>query len=290
MTLSVSTDTAAARIPAALWSRIAGAPMRLLALDYDGTLVAFQTDPMDARPAARTRDALLRVAETPGTTLAILSGRPLRELAVHVGDLGCRLIGEHGWSERSREGAEVHHPLPSLAVEGLSHAEARAVRAGASLRSREAPRLERKRTGLVLHLRGLEEAAARAWRARIAAEWADVAAAAPLRIDTTNGGLEIRASERDKGSAIDALLREIGEEALAVAIGDDATDEDAFRAVAGRGFGILVSPVARLTSAAVRFPDCDAVTRLIEMWPLGTSGASRRWDGTEKPSSDVSAS
>jgi trehalose-phosphatase len=268
MTRSASTEPAAG-LPAALWTRVVAARHRVLAIDWDGTLVPFRADPRQAVLAPATRRALARVAGAPDTTLAVVSGRPLRELSELAGDLRCRLIAEHGWDERTADGAVVRHPLPPAAQVVLEAAAERAAAAGVPVADRGAPRLERKRAALVLHLRGLDEAVAAGWRARLEGEWADAARGAPVRTDRTDGGLEMRASGRDKGTAIGQLLREAPADALAVSVGDDGTDEDGFRAVAARGFGILVALRDRPTAAAARLADCDAVARLLASWPTG---------------------
>jgi trehalose-phosphatase len=245
------------------------APHRLLALDYDGTLVAFHADPREARLVPRTHRVLARVADDPCTTVAIVSGRPLRELEEVAAGLRCRLVAEHGWEVRAPDGTVCRYPLPRAAVEALEDAATRAAAAGVLVSGGRAPRLERKRTALVLHLRGLDRREAGAWRTRLEREWAPAVERSPLRMDRTDGGLELRASGWDKGTAIAELLRQTPDGTLAVVVGDDVTDEDGFRAVADRGFGVLVAGRRRPTGAAARLADHDAVVRLLERWPRG---------------------
>jgi trehalose-phosphatase len=267
MTRSASTELAPAGIPAALWERVVSAPHRLLALDYDGTLVAFHADPRDARLAPRAHRVLARVADDPYTTAAVLSGRPLHELEELAAGLRCRLVAEHGWDVRAPDGTVRRHPLPRAAAEALEDAAERAAAAGVPVTARGAPRLERKRTALVLHLRGLDRREAGAWRTRLETEWATAVASSALRMERTDCGLELRASGRDKGTAIAELLRRTPDGTLAVVVGDDVTDEDGFRAARGRGFGILVARRRRPTGAAARVADHEAVVRLLERWP-----------------------
>jgi trehalose-phosphatase len=51
---------------------------------------------------------------------------------------------------------------------------------------------------------------------------------------------------------------------LPLYIGDDVTDEDAFRAIAGRGIGVLVAEEPRETAAAYWLRDPDEVRELLE--------------------------
>jgi alpha,alpha-trehalase len=62
----------------------------------------------------------------------------------------------------------------------------------------------------------------------------------------------------NKGRAVTWLLLALhleGPEVLPIFIGDDVTDEDAFRAVQARGFGVLVATEPRETVAAYRLRD-----------------------------------
>ncbi|EXC06717.1 Trehalose-phosphate phosphatase [Morus notabilis] len=78
-----------------------------------------------------------------------------------------------------------------------------------------------------------------------------------LRLTQGRKVLEIRPTIKwDKGKALEFLLESLGyansNEVLPVYIGDDRTDEDAFKVLRerGQGFGILVSKVPKETSAS----------------------------------------
>ena len=76
--------------------------------------------------------------------------------------------------------------------------------------------------------------------------------------------LEIRPRvDWDKGKALMHLLQALGldeaEDILPVYIGDDRTDEDAFRVLRGFGVGVLVSRRARPTDAEFALSDPDEV-------------------------------
>ena len=61
------------------------------------------------------------------------------------------------------------------------------------------------------------------------------------------------------------LARQPGD-TLAVYIGDDETDEDAFAFLQGRGLGIRVGRLPATTAAAGTLPDCQAVVELLCTW------------------------
>ncbi|GAB3943855.1 hypothetical protein GCM10027614_33120 [Micromonospora vulcania] len=77
--------------------RIARVPQLLIACDYDGTLAPIVEDPSTAVPLPESVAAVRALAALPQSTVAVVSGRALRDLAalsrlpseVH-------LVGSHG--------------------------------------------------------------------------------------------------------------------------------------------------------------------------------------------------
>jgi alpha,alpha-trehalase len=70
----------------------------------------------------------------------------------------------------------------------------------------------------------------------------------------------------DKGKAVLWLLEELNlgrTDARPIYIGDDRTDEDAFRALEQRGVGILVSEKPRSTAASYSLEDPSEVERFL---------------------------
>ena len=70
----------------------------------------------------------------------------------------------------------------------------------------------------------------------------------------------------DKGKAVIWLLETLGlehENALPIYIGDDRTDEDAFRALEQRGVGILVSEQPQVTAASFWLRNPEQVERFL---------------------------
>src|SRR5256886_4905035 len=101
-------------------------PQLLVACDYDGTLAPIVEDPSDAKPLPEAVAAVRALAALPQTTVAVVSGRALRDLAtlsrlpreVH-------LVGSHG-SEfdvgfvqpLAPDLVDLRTPLPK-AIEGI---------------------------------------------------------------------------------------------------------------------------------------------------------------------------
>ena len=86
----------------------------------------------------------------------------------------------------------------------------------------------------------------------------------------------------DKGRALLHLLEVLGlhqqADVLPIYIGDDKTDEDAFKALQDAGIGILVSTRAKPTAAAFTVRDPEEVAAFLKMLvQFGTSCANGWW-------------
>ena len=78
-------------------------------------------------------------------------------------------------------------------------------------------------------------------------------------------GLELRHPGRSKGDVMRELLEEQPSGTISAYVGDDETDEDAFRALAGRGLAVLVAEQPRETAAEHVIPH-EGVGPLLEAW------------------------
>jgi trehalose 6-phosphate phosphatase len=224
-----------------IWDRIRNAPHRLLALDYDGTLVPFRVERASAVLDPELRLILSHLADSPDTSLVIVSGRPLAQLSNFLGDLRAEWIGSHGWEYRSATGDIRRTPLSPAQREGLDLALHRARHAELT------SRLEIKPAGLALHTRDLSPPDAVISLGT--AIWRPLVSAFPLELRFFNGGVELRALGRDKGVAMSERLSSATAGTLPVYLGDDETDEDAFRVVKGSGIGIKVGSAGDSTAA-----------------------------------------
>lgn len=232
---------------AAFLDRIAAARSRLLLLDYDGTLAPFHVRPELAVPSPETARALEDIMKAGGTRVVIVSGRPANELPPLLGlKPHPEIWGSHGRERLHTDGQRTVQAPDAAASSSL--ADAVGVLDGILP---QGSRLEYKLASLALHWRALPESAARQLRAEVMRRWQSIAEHNALEILDFDGGIEIRARGCDKQHAVEAVLSETPAESAIAYLGDDTTDEDAFRAVKGRGVGILVRPQFRDTTADV---------------------------------------
>ncbi len=242
------------------WNRLCKARTSFLALDYDGTLAPFTVERMEARVLPGTVELLERIRDRTGGSLAVVSGRPVSEVLELLGDLKIMLVGSHGHEFLTPgRGLATTMPTPSQS-EGLR----RAAEYGAASGIR--PHIEEKAASMALHTRGLSPWEARRIEEDVAAGWGPIAAKHGLDLRRFNGGLELRCAGIDKGRAVLALLAFLPDDTFCVYIGDDDTDEDAFRAVRGRGIGIRVGDPRSPTDAQGVLPDIPAVQSFLRGW------------------------
>jgi len=241
--------------PLGLWDRLARASRPLLGLDYDGTLAPFQVDRMAAVPAPGAAEVVQAIISHGRTRVAVISGRLVDEVIELLGDLGVVVVGSHGFERRLPDGSRRRVSLPPEQEQALVLAARQVERIGYGAR------LERKAASLAFHTRGLDGDAARGLEDEVVRLWSG----AGLLVQPFNGGVELHAGAAiDKGTVLAGLLDEHRPD-LTVYVGDDRTDEDAFRALAGRGgLGIKVGPGP--TAAVARLPDCEGVVRLLRRW------------------------
>lgn len=252
------------RLLAAFWTRLAGARRAMLLLDYDGTLAPFTLDPAQARPYPGVSAALERLLALPATDnrLVIVSGRWLKDLRPLLGiDRGLEMWGCHGRERCLPDGRHSLTPLPEAAVRALAEADAWEAVARAL-----GGRVERKPASLAFHWRGVAPDRQAALRQELAQRFADLPNNDTLAWHDFDGGVELRVPGRDKGDVVRTLLAETpaGAPAPLVAyLGDDLTDEDAFRALGEQGLSVLVRPEYRPTAARLWLrPPADLIAFL----------------------------
>jgi trehalose 6-phosphate phosphatase len=81
-----------------------------------------------------------------------------------------------------------------------------------------------------------------------------------------DGGIELRAPGSNKQHAVESVLSATAPGGPVAYLGDDVTDEDAFRAVKGRGLGVLVRAEYRRTAADLWIKPPHELKNFIGRW------------------------
>jgi len=253
---------------AAFFEQVRRSRERILLLDYDGTLAPFTPDRTRAFPYREIPELVSKIMRCQ-TRVVLVSGRAATELLF--------LSGIHPHPEIwGSHGAERLHPDGAYQVDSLPAEQRTALQiANQSLRSSGlTERMETKPGGIAIHWRGLAVEERAAIEAKVRAVCASAVEDYGLQLMPFDGGLELRAPTKNKGDAVSTVLGEAGKGLAAAYLGDDQTDENAFRAIKGRGLAILVRSEPRPTTADVWLRPPEDLIRFLRDW-IAACGAER---------------
>ena len=230
-------------------------------LDYDGTLTPIVERPEDAvlDPAMRRRlQAVSRRFRT-----AVISGRGLDDLVARVGVDDIFYAASHGFELRHPSGEEQANDEAERAAGRL---DALVGVLEDKLKDTPGTQLERKRFGLAVHYRRAAPDAGPLVEKVVRATATDFP---ELALKTGKKVLEfVPDLDWDKGKAVEYILATTGldrDSAYPIFLGDDVTDEDAFRAIDDWGCGIAVGLDGPPdTYAYFILDDVDAVGRFLD--------------------------
>ncbi|MBS3803210.1 MAG: trehalose-phosphatase [Oleiphilaceae bacterium] len=229
-------------------------------LDYDGTLTPIVDHPDHAILSDSMRATLNRLSGL--CEVAVLSGRNLDDVREKVAIPRLWYAGSHGFDIAGPEGQRHQHEDSQRFLESLDQVEQQARRRLAAI---EGCLVERKRFSLAIHYRQVAPAEVPEVQA-VTDEL--LKARDDLRLTAGKKIFELRPDiEWDKGYALNWLMQSRGlhrDRFKPLYIGDDLTDEDAFREIANDGVGILVAPEVSSTRAAYQLQDTDAVEAFLD--------------------------
>lgn len=213
---------------------LAASPVLLVASDFDGTLAPIVADPARAEAEREALVALRNLSRMPQTHVAIVSGRALADLAARAPDSEeIHLVGSHGSEFEPGFTTALSAPAASL-LDRLKAWLRPLAPAGSGFI------LEEKPASVAFHYRSADAPAAAAAVDRVLA--------GPARwegVHVRHGKMVIELSvvATDKGQALQRLRQRLGATAV-LFLGDDVTDEDAFRQLSGPDVGVKVGPGA----------------------------------------------
>jgi len=241
---------------------VAQAHQSALLMDYDGTLAPFQQNRNEALPYPEVAPLLKEIMATGRTRLALITGRcaheliPLLDVFPHP-----EIWGTHGLERMRTDGSLEMQPIDGYTLEALSAGDEWVD--GLNLHHL----VEHKPGSLAVHWRGLPDDEAQDVRDKVFSGWSSIAERACLRLEQFDGGVEMRMADPNKGDAVRTILTEMDVEDAPVAyLGNDESDEDAFRVLQNRGLCVLVRTQWRETSANVWLRPPFQLLRFLQDW------------------------
>jgi len=216
-----------------------------LLLDVDGTIVDIAPTPREVFVSASLRGTLERLLGLAGGALALVSGRPLKELDLLFAPLLLPMVGGHGAEIRLTPEAPVQRASARPLGQQLKRRLAMIAALGPGII------LEDKEYSLAIHYRLAPDKETIIRDAVLEA----CEALAPSAVEVLPGKFvfEIKSAGFDKGTAVRELMHQPPFKGRRpIFIGDDTTDEAAF-AVLPEFDGTAISVGRRIAGAAAHF-------------------------------------
>ena len=251
---------------------IRAAPHLLLLSDYDGTLTPIVGRPKEAVLSPEVREKLRALAQKPTSSVGIISGRSLPELESMVAIEGIYYAGNHG--------LEIEGPglkfISQPAEIGRTTINNLARQLAAALDSIAGVIIEDKGLSLSVHYRLVKKDEENVVTETFKRVTRTSVNEGKVKVTSGKKVLEVRPPiDWHKGKAVEAITREIKahlklETVLTIYLGDDTTDEDAFKVVRRpAGWSIFVGEENTSSSADYFLKSTaeagELLSRLIEL-------------------------
>lgn len=221
---------------------------RLMLLDYDGTLTSFRDTPDLAKPDREIIQILIELAADPRNEVVLISGRDRKSLEVWFGELNISLVAEHGaWTRRKdsdwqnviQTGSEWKTPVFSLLETWVS-------RIPGSF-------IEVKDYSIAWHYRMVDPRLNELPIRDIICELLSITTNLGLQILKGKKVIEVKDRHINKGM-VASTWQKITASDFILAMGDDFTDEDMFRALSSNAWTIKVGPGTSKANYSIKSP------------------------------------
>ncbi len=242
------------------WDRLRAASTGILMLDYDGTLAPFTERRDEAFPHPGVEKRLERLTQSLRTRLVIVTGRRVEDLlALLPVAIKLEVWGSHGLERRLADGSTERADIGIGPADRLRLAHDASVELGLS------EHLEEKPGCMAQHWRGIAEPVLMRTTAELLPRWSRLAGRG-LQLREFDGGVELRSKHANKSRAVERVKLEAGRQSVIAYLGDDLTDEDAFRVLRQKDLGILVRPEYRNTQAQVWLKPPEQLLEFLDCW------------------------
>ncbi|WP_256009280.1 bifunctional alpha,alpha-trehalose-phosphate synthase (UDP-forming)/trehalose-phosphatase [Desertivirga xinjiangensis] len=228
---------------------------RILFLDYDGTLVGFDTNINKASPDTELMSILHQLSSDPSNTVVIISGRKHENLEEWFGHLPIDIIAEHGAWQKKHRTEWVEQP-------GLSNHWKQDIFPILETFTDRTPGsfIEEKTYSLVWHYRKAEKDLGELRANDLMANLRYITADKGLHMLPGNKVVEVKNMEVNKGKVALTWLSNDSYD-FVMALGDDHTDEDMFKAFSHDSVTIKVG--SNISAARFYLNDYKEVRQLL---------------------------
>ena len=232
------------------------AKKRLIFLDYDGTLVGFNSDPELTKPDRQLINILTKLTSDKKNKVVVISGRGRKTLENWLKPFELDIIAEHGiWlKDGKKDWKTITQLTDTWKEEFMNVLEGYVDRTPGSF-------VEKKDYSLVWHYRKVETGLGEARTRELTSHLKYIANDKNLKVLEGNKVVEIKNSEVDKGKAAKDWLRKYKADFI-MACGDDWTDEDTFKVMPPESYTIKVGSTS--SAAKFRVTDFQEIRSILE--------------------------
>jgi trehalose 6-phosphate phosphatase len=231
----------------------------LIFLDFDGTLAPIVERYEDAAMSPEVKEVVNRLAEK--YAIAVISGRGLKDVKERVGLKDIYYAGSHGFEISGPAGFHSEHDEAKKAIPVFDMLEPTLKE---KLKDIKGVRFERKKFTLAVHYRQVTDEQQEEVKNTIEKTLGDHK---EVKAGKGKKVIEIKPNlDWHKGRAVQMLIKELSDDkqpVMPLYIGDDITDEDAFR-ILYHGTGILVGDHGSETFADYLLDDVPQVKELLQ--------------------------
>jgi trehalose-phosphatase len=229
-------------------------------LDYDGTLTPIVEDPDKAFLSDSMKQTLIDLAEK--LPVAVISGRDRPDVQRFVDIEHIFYAGSHGFDIAGPDGMETGPEQGKDFLPALDKAEKEVKN---RLEAVSGAWVERKKFSIAVHYRKVQDPDVQKVKQAVektAAQHPDLRQSGGKKIFELQPKMDWH-----KGKALMWLLGELEldkPDVVPFYLGDDVTDEDAFKALKDRGIGVVVMDPPRETEAHYRLKDTHEVEEFLK--------------------------
>lgn len=208
--------------------------VKLILLDFDGTIAPISNNPDMVEPSKTILLILNEMTKNPNTTIVVVSGRTRNDLERWFGKMRVNLVAEHGaWIKEINDVWRMPVPLTSEWKNKLLP----------TMRSYvdklPGSTLEEKEFTLVWHYRAANPELSSLRAKELADELKNLIVNTDLQVLIGKKTLEVKSVKVDKGTAAQHWISNNHYD-LILSMGDDRTDEDVFKVLSGNAVSIRI--------------------------------------------------
>jgi len=242
------------------FSLLKNAEDRILMLDYDGTLAPFNPDRNKAYPYPKAAEIVNRILVDNSCRVIMISGRTIDDLLKLIKfESMPEIWGSHGYEKQLPSGIRFTETVSEEVKESIRIY-------GEAFRIAELEKYcEKKSFGIAVHWRGCSTDQINQIKTKVD-QIASKINNHSVNVSDFDGGKEIRIKGIDKGSAVNKIMSTAMAGAVSAYLGDDLTDEDAFRQMGDTGLKVLVRDKPRATLADIRLVPPDDLVWFLGKW------------------------